>query len=434
MKVARAMKSLLARTRTSLTYLGIAILVAAAAMVLNTPRSMSAVWYGPYLSAAENLTWGGHFLMNLDEVVAFREMSDEQRNEYRFTAVTDLREYIGNQLGYAYFIYAAKKTFFWLPDVRALEAFQILLHTLLSLLVIALLDGWRRRLLFLMLYSLNPVVLYYVSFPFYYFLQAIPSFGLLFLLLTRDRWALPERNLLHGVFVVLCIALAFVLLARSTTIAAVAAFFVLAALWLPDRRTFLLGLAVFAALVSTAYSPSQKPFWHTAYIGVGAYPNSHMTGLSDVNGYALFEEKTGSPLNASLGGNLYDESVMAQYGEIARDGYLSILRSDWPSLMGNAVLNALQGFTIGYLVGKPYWVHLVMAATGFAVLAFLLVSRQFLLVALTVLTTLPFTLYFPPIPAYMYGAYLLLVAGALGALQTIGVLGIRGPHQKPHRD
>jgi len=207
--------------------------IAAAAVLLNTPRSMSAVWYGPYLSAAENLTWGGRFLVNLDEVKAFREMSEEERNDYRFTAATELEEYIANPLGYAYFIYAAKRIFPWLPDVPALEALHILLHTLLSVLVIALLQGWRRKLLFLFLYALNPVVIYYVTFPYYYFLQAIPSFGLIFLMLTRDRWATPERPWLMTAFLLLCVALAFVLLARSTTIAAIVAFLVLAALWYP---------------------------------------------------------------------------------------------------------------------------------------------------------------------------------------------------------
>jgi hypothetical protein len=54
-----------------------------------------------------------------------------------------------------------------------------------------------------------------------------------------------------------------------------------------------------------------------------------------------------------------------------------------------------------------------MVAAGLVVLALLFASKQFLLVVLTVLTTLPFTLYFPPIPAYMYGAYALLVFGVL---------------------
>ena len=72
------MTSTRARIPAPLIYLGLAVLIAAAAL-LNTPGSYSAVWYGPYLSAAENVTWGGQFMVNLDEVKAFREMSEQQR-------------------------------------------------------------------------------------------------------------------------------------------------------------------------------------------------------------------------------------------------------------------------------------------------------------------------------------------------------------------
>jgi hypothetical protein len=267
----------------------------------------------------------------------------------------------------------------------------------------------------MVLYALNPVVLYFVTFPYYYFFQAIPSFALIFLLLTRDRWIGPERPTLLSGYVALSVMLAFVLLTRSTTIVAIAAFFVLAALWVPDRRVMALGVVLFAGVVATGHSPSQKNFWHTAYIGVGGYPNPHVSGLSDNNGYALFERKTGVPLDASLGGNYYQAPVMAQYKEVAQDEFLLILRGEWPRLTLNAVLNVLQGFTIGYLVGQPHWVHLGMAAVGLAVLGLFLATGQFLVAALVVTTSLTFTLYYPPIPAYMYGAYALL---ALGVIRT----------------
>jgi hypothetical protein len=221
---------------------------------------------------------------------------------------------------------------------------------------------------------------------------------------------------LHVAFLAICIALSVVLLIRSTTVAAVAAFFALAFLWLPARRVYFVGLAVFALIAVTGYSPSQKNFWHTAYIGIGAYPNVYMQGLSDNNGYALFERQTGVPLDASLGGNYYDGKVMSRYREISRVEFLTILRSDWPVLMRNAVMNTLQGFTIGYLVGRPSVVHFALAAAGLVVLVLLALSRQYVLAALIILSNATFTLYYPPIPAYMYGAYALLAMGVLGVV------------------
>ena len=286
---------------TWLAYVGMAALIVIAALLLDNKRSMSAVWYGPYLSAAENVSWGGDFLLNLEEVKAFREMTEEQRLEYRFSSRDGLQPYIANPIGFAYVIAVAKAVFPWLPDVRALEAFQIALHTLLSLMIISLLDGRLKKSLFLVLYALNPLVIYYVTFPYYYFYQAIPSFALLFLLLGRPQWSAGAGRFHSSVFLLLCVALAFVLLMRSTTVAAIAAFFALAFFWFPSRKIYVAGLVAFVAIVVTGYTPSQKNFWHTAYVGVGAYPNEYVKGLSDDNGYALFEQKTGVPLDATLG-------------------------------------------------------------------------------------------------------------------------------------
>jgi hypothetical protein len=313
-------------------------------------------------------------------------------------------------------IAVAKQLFPWLSDVRALVAFQILLHVLLCLLILALLTGPLRKLLFFMLYAINPLVIYFVTFPFYYFYQAVPSFALIFLLLARGHWKGPMKAGLHAAYLALCISLSVVLLIRSTTVAAIAAFFVLAFLWLPARRIYFVGLAAFVLIAVTGYSPSQKNFWHTAYIGIGAYPNEHMQGLSDNNGYALFERQTGVPLDASLGGNYYDGTVMSRYREISRVEFLAILRSDWPALMRNAVMNTLQGFTVGYLVGRPFVMHLAMTAAGLMVLVLLALSRQYVLAALIIVSNATFTLYYPPIPAYMYGAYALLAMGVLGVV------------------
>lgn len=405
--------------KTWAAYLGMAMLIVGTALALDNPRAMSAVWYGPYLSAAENASWGGQFLVNLEEVKAFREMTEKQRLQYRFHRTDALRPYIANPLGFAYVITAAKTAFPWLPDVRALEAFQVLIHALLSVLIISLLSGPRMKVLFLVLYALNPLVIYFVTFPYYYFYQAIPSFALLFLFLGRRQWSTSATRLQSVTLLLLSVALAFVVLMRSTTVAAVAAFFVLAFMWFPSRKLVIASAAVFLAIVLTGHSPTQKNFWHTAYVGIGAYPNEHVRGLSDDNGYSLFEQKTGLPLDASLGGNYYEPDVMSKYRDISRQEFQNIARED-PLMLGrNATLNTLQGFTIGYLANQPYPIHLLMAALGFAFLGAMIWAGQWLLASLIILTLATFVPYYPPIPAYMYGAYPLLVMAAIQILQQI---------------
>lgn len=408
-----------ARYRHLVATLAIAAAIIATSLALNSQRSMSPVWYGPYLSAAENASWGGHFLVNLDEVVAFSEMTTDEREAYRFKRHDDLQPYIANPLGFAYAVAGAKYTFPWLPDVRAIEAMHIALHVLLSLLVIGLLNGRVNKALFLLLYSLNPVVLYFVTYPYYYFYQAIPSFALIFLFLGKRHWKAGVPHLHSVVYILMCAALAMALLIRTTTIAAIAAFFLLAFIWMPSRKVYLAGFAVFLALAISGYSPSEKNFWHTAYVGVGAYPNAQVVGLTDDNGYALFEQRTGRKLDASLHGNYNDSATLAQYRDITRIEFMRILGDGWMPLLRNAILNGMQGFTIGYLAGKSYGVHLAMSLVGFAIIGVFLITRQCLLVALIAVTIGTFTPYYPPIPAYMYGAYALLVFGAIRAVDYV---------------
>ena len=142
-----------------------------------------------------------------------------------------------------------------------------------------------------------------------------------------------------------------------------------------------------------------------------------MTGLSDDNGYALFQRKTGVPLNASLGGNYYDEKVMARYRDVSRSEFLRMARDDPGVLVRNAALNTLQGFTIGYLVGQRYVVHVTMALAGLLFAGLLVYTRQYVLTGLVLATIATFVPYYPPVPAYTYGAYLLLVVGLIRAVE-----------------
>lgn len=380
---------------------------------------MSAVWYGPYLSAAVNLKWGGPFLYSLEETKAFRELSHDERLQYRFHVTDPVQTYNHNPIGYAYFIALAKKVFFWLPDVPAVQAMQALLHVLLCLGVTTALPSIGKRTGFLLLYALNPLVLYYVTFPFYYFLQAIPSFALVALLVRgKNGYRGLDRSAVI-LFVLLGAILGLVVLTRPTTIFAAVASLVLVIRRVRPLPWVAAAIAAFLLVTITGHSPSQKNVWHTAYIGIGAYSNTYMKGLSDDNGYHLYESVTGDPLVASLGGNYYDPDTMERYIQITRAEYLRILRADSWLLLRNAVTNTAQGFSIGYLVDAPLPVNYAIAISGFLVALFLVIGQQFIIVFLVLLTIGGFSPIYPPIPAYMYGAYLLLVIGALDAVAKL---------------
>ncbi len=419
-------------SQSLLVFTAMAVAIVGAVEVFGTDRTMSPVWYGPYLSSALNAEWGGEFRVNLGEVVAFREMSPLQQENYRFARTDELQPYNHNPLGFTYAVIAAKAMFPALPDARAIEAFQLLVHVVLSLSVIALLRLRSHRVLFLLCYAVNPVVIHFVTLPYYYFYQALPSLGIAALLLRRDRWREAVPTWLIVAFGALCAALAITFLMRPTTIAAIALFFGLA--WTVQRKWLVIaGFTLFATVVGTGYVASEKNFWHTAYVGVGAYPNAHVQGLSDDKGYELYHDRTGVVLNASLGGNYYEHDVIARYGEITRREYLRILQDDWPRLLRNAAVNFLQGFSIGYMSGQPPWVQYAIAGSGAVFLMLLLATRQFWLAAALAVTCATFTPYYPPIPAYMYGAYLLLVLGLIGIVQRfLPVIGEGGrPESQP---
>jgi hypothetical protein len=260
-----------------------------------------------------------------------------------------------------------------------------------------------------------------VTFHFYYFAQAIPSFALLLLLRQEDvEDSSPPVTIL--LLMGAAILLGVVFLARPSTIGAIAAFYVLAVAKPRLRWPAIASVLMLLLVVVTGRVPSDQGPWHTVYIGIGAYPNEYVPAFNDNVGYALFRDRTGVEINASLGGNYYDDDVLTDYVALMRQEYFAVLERDWPRLVRNVVLNTLQGFSIGYMVGQPYWLHCLVALSGLVVVVLLLWSGQYILVGLIGLTIGTFVPFSPPIPAYMYGAYALLAFGSLGVLEKLRLL------------
>lgn len=265
---------------------------------------------------------------------------------------------------------------------------------------------------FVLLYGINPVIIYFVTFPFYYFWQVVPSFVLVLLLMKGEDTLRP--TLQRITIFALCVLIGLVVLARPTTLPLSLFTLGVALLIAKRKKTILVGAIVAAIIGSSAFIPPQRNFWHTAYIGVGAYPNPFgVQGLSDNFGYALFERKTGHPINASLGGNMYDPVVMDRYKKIARDEYMRMVREQPAIFVRNAALNILQSYAVGYVNGAPAWVHYLSALLGLCVMVALLYSYQYLTFIAIGLASGGFSLYFPPIQAYMYGSCILIVFGGL---------------------
>ncbi len=394
-------------------YLFALLLIFLVCFAFNTSSSMSANWFGPYLSAAANLTLGGEFLVDTTEVKIFNEMTPEMQEQYRFATSENAEFYNHNPIGWVYLIAAAKYILPWAPDLLAVELSQMLAHAFISVGILMLLKSSLHKLLFLFGYALNPVIVYYTGYPFYYFWQMWPAVGV-FVLLGLNQGLIIKNTLtpLTILLIPYAIVLAIVFESRPTTLGMVLVFFSL----LFYFRLFSLKIASFVVVafvltIGTIHQPNEKNPWHTVYVGLGAYPNETVEELSDNTGYALYEKVTGVRLNASIGGNYYDSKTIKRYTQISKDAAIKYCMEHSLNCIRNAALNTLQGFTIGYMTDKPYWLHLSMSFAGLLVIILLLISRQWLLIMSILMSLGTFVPFFPPIPAYMYGTYILLIYG-----------------------
>jgi hypothetical protein len=318
-----------------------------------------------------------------------------------------------NSYGYVLIALVSRSLFYWLSDIQAIVLFQLLIHILICLFFcVFLLDSAKARFLFIALYAANPLVIHFVTFPFYYFWLCVPSVSFAALVL-KPIYA--SRIILLSTPLLL-----LSLLIRPTTIflCLLTYFFALRifpakrrALWILSFATFVAGILVFSH-----FNPRLPPY-HTMYIGFGAYSNHiGINTLSDNEGFRYFTSKTGIEISTNpINGNWGNPDLMKSYNHFLKDRYLEILSTSPGLALKNLLLNCGQVFSLGYIV-KSANASLLSSFFGFAVIIFLLFRNQLVWVLAILASALSFFWYFPPIPAYNFAAYLLLVCAILSSL------------------
>lgn len=345
----------------------------------------------------------------------FAALSYSQQMEYRFLSVdaSNLVPYAVLDKGYLFVIWGAEHLLFWLPQIKAVIWFQVLFHIASSLWVMGKLESRRRQLIFLLTYAANPIVLHFVTFAYHYYWQVIPSLAWFFYE-TRGK-ARTDRD-----FLLVALTLAVAFLIRQSTV--IVSLFILAyAAWHQRRWTAWMVVACFLIFAGTMKNSSQP--WHTAYVGIGAYPNDAAIELSDESGYTLFKDKTGIIMDTTPpNGNYYDQAVRGKYYQVLKQE-LSGYATDHPlQMIRNAALNVAQSFTVGYPVGHQALAY-ASALTGLIALLILAIRRMYVTITLLLAGVAGFVAYYPPIPAYMFGNYLIL---ALALTALMGRLGKSG--------
>ena len=385
--------------------------ILACALLFWNPHSQSSSWIFPYFSGAANLGSDLAWRVDVNGFAQFATLPYSEQMNFRFGRVDlpNLAAYSVLDKGYIYVIWLAQTIMFWLPQIKAVIWLQIVFHILSSLWVICWLSSRRQQVIFLLAYAANPIVLHFVTFAYHYYWQVIPSLAW-FWYESREGASSGRRIGL------LALVLAAAFLIRQSTVIVSLLILVYAA-W--RNRTVIGWAAVvcFLAFVMIAKNPSQP--WHTAYVGIGAYPNAAGIALDDESGYKLFKESTGIRINtAPPDGNYYDEQVRGRYYGVLKERIVEYAAEHPVQLAKNAALNVLQGYSVGYPVGQ----HLLAYASAFIGMVFLLallLHRMYLISALILAGVAGFVAYYPPIPAYMFGNYLLLSLGLAGIVDQI---------------
>lgn len=374
------------------------------------PKNQDINWTFPYFSGAANFNTLFKWQISPEDFDIASRLSSEEYRNYKHQRSANLVDDTGNNYGYVLVALLAKKLFPWVGDLWGAVYLQILVHLSICLfLVINIFKTTLQRYGFILLYGANPLVIHFVTFPHYYFWMFIPSFA--FILLWRNpKWQ-------PGILLLLTPLLILSILIRSTTLFLCIFFFIFAYyVALSSLRKILAGLCfgIFLSAYGFIMTQSNVSPWHTIFIGIGAYSNTAgINSLSDEEGYAYYFRQTGVKINThAIDGNWYDPVIKKNYDEVMRNGYIQVFLENPILIIKNSVLNFFLVFSIGYIVASPVGTGLSILL-GLMVFSFLLYTRQKIVVVAVSLSAVGFFGYFPPIPAYNFAAYLLIISGML---------------------
>ena len=391
-----------------LRYALLAALIILASVCFDYKKMQNEYFTVPFFSGAANFEWGRGEVYNEADITRFYELSTREAREahrvQRSENPEDLKPLPFARRGYLYVSLVARTLFFWMGDLKAVESLQVLVHILITLFVISLLPNRLSRVLFLLLYGVNPIILRYVTFPYYYYWQTIPTALVLPYLL--------DRNFRFGVSALLVPPLlALVFIVRPTML--LVSIFLVIWLLLRESRTVAVSTAVVCLVCAVAaLSPREGGGhgpWHTAYTAIGAYPNPYgIERFSDEFAHKFFEEEVGVPRKWEAGGTFYEKEAIAKYAARVKKEYLDIVRENPLLLLRNAILNYFQSFSIGYL-NMSRTLSYLSAFVGFVYCGVLLLKRKILFVVAISLASLTYVPYCAPVQVYMFGSYILLV-------------------------
>jgi hypothetical protein len=369
---------------------------------------MSASWTAPYFSGAVNILKSNEWNISQKEIRKFQLLSSKDQFDFKFTDVESESKYNHNAPGLLYLIIIAKKFFPNASDYNALIYFQQFIHLLVTLSIIALIKDKYCKIAFFVLYGVNPLILYFVNFPFYYFWQSVPAAFLLvnYILKKKLNWALLVSSPI----------LALMFLTRPTSIAVIGMFFLVSLLKKEKMHILISAIIVFSLTYLSLRIPTVHSPWHTLFVGTNAYSSN--VKLSDENGYEEYRNKFKSNISYSDSVLKGDTAQVKKYIDYMEVSYFNILKSHPSKIIKNGFLNVISSFGFGYKPGNSALIYLnIILALAFMTVLIKLRLWWFSLFILS--ANILFTPYFPPIAAYMFGGYILIVYTGIFSIKMI---------------
>lgn len=386
------------------------ILMLLSVFSFQTTNTQGINWSFPYFSGAANFDHLFDWQISPSDYTIAAKLTHKQYREYKHRKTADLIPNTVNNYGYVLVALIAQKLLPSFGDVQAVIYLQILVHLGASLfLLLKVFQTNLQRYGFLFLYAANPLIVYFVTFPFYYYWTFLPSVAFVVF------WFKPEWR--SWSILVLTPLLLFSLLIRPTTLFLCVFFYLVG--WLitkptMDRVRMFVATIVFVSGTILIVSQTGSSPWHTMYVGFGAHSNNQeIHTLRDEEGYNYFQKRTGIIINTNaVAGNYNDPIIRRKYNESLKERYLEILIESPFLVVRNATINIVQGFSVGYIVNHQ-WLTFASTVLGGCVLFYLIFTRQWIWILGALSYSVGYAWFFPPIPAYHFGVYLLLVTGVV---------------------
>jgi hypothetical protein len=379
-------------------------------------ETMGVNWTFPYFSGAANIDTSFEWNISPEDFEIVKNINSEDYYSYKHLKTEQTVEYTYGNLGYVLVAYLSRFFFGMFGDVNSILIFQLLIHFLISIFVIEkVLLSNVNRYAFVLLYASNPLVIHFVTFPFYYFWMVLPSVSLLLFDSYKDK--IPR----YLFFVT--IVLLFSTFIRPTTIFLSFGLYVLVIFYankMVDKKTAVAYFFIFVVGTILMSKNSGQGPWHTMYVGIGAYSNSYEIGeLSDHEAYDYYNSTTGIQMSSDpISGTFVNKDKYLKYTNKIKERYLYIVKSDPLLIARNSLFNFPQVYSIGYIVDSKL-LTFVSSLIGVLMILLFIYTKEYVVLFGVFLSALSFFWYFPAIPAYNFAAYIMLVVGFIRSLNFL---------------